>query len=123
MLYVLGKITLPEKTTRGWLIRNVTNRHGEARERLLGWLDNVASARVRLNRSDMVEKTVFRMLEPGIDSRLHASEIAASVEDLKETLGIKFHSSNLQPHSVGDKGKPSEVKDLTKRKARWTTSD
>ncbi|KAK1514244.1 serine/threonine protein kinase-20 [Colletotrichum abscissum] len=123
MLYVLGKITLPEKTTRGWLIRNVTNRHGEARERLLGWLDHVASARVRLDRSDMVEKTVFRMLEPGINSRLHASQIAASVEDLKETLGIKFHSSNLQPHSVGDKGKPSEVKDLTKRKARWTASD
>ncbi|KAL4408448.1 serine/threonine protein kinase-20 [Colletotrichum abscissum] len=123
MLYVLGKITLPEKTTRGWLIRNVTNRHGEARERLLGWLDNVARARAKLDRTDMLESTIFRMLEPGIDSRIHATQIAASLEDLKVTLGGKPHFSNLQPHSVRDKEKPSEKGDRTKRKARRTTSD
>ncbi|KXH59541.1 serine/threonine protein kinase-20 [Colletotrichum salicis] len=123
MLYVLGNITLPEKTTKGWLIRNVTNRHGEARERLLGWLDNIARARVKLDRTDVVENTVFRMLEPGIDSRIHATQIAAWLEDLKATLGSKPHLSNLQQHSIRDEEKPSEKGDRTKRKARRTTSD
>ncbi|KAK2055568.1 kinase-like protein [Colletotrichum caudatum] len=107
MLYVLGKITLPERTTRGWLIRNVTNRHGEARERLLGWLDIVARARAKLDRTSMVENTVFQMLEPGSDSRIQATQIAAGLQDLRETSAIKPRSSNLEPDSVRNKYKPS----------------
>ncbi|KDN69570.1 putative serine/threonine protein kinase-20 [Colletotrichum sublineola] len=107
MLYVLGKITLPERTTRGWLIRNVTKRHGEARERLLDWLDIVACARAKLDRTGMVENTVFQMLEPGSDSRIQATQIAADLQDLRETSAIKPLLQNLQPHSIRNKYKHS----------------
>lgn len=80
MLYVLGKITLPERTTKGWVIRNVTTQDGEARECLLIWLDIVARARTELDRADMVEDLVFQMLEPGSNSRIQAAQIAAAFE-------------------------------------------
>ncbi|KAH0430369.1 hypothetical protein CcaCcLH18_07881 [Colletotrichum camelliae] len=82
MLYVLGKITLPERTSRGWLIRDVVTRDGEAREYLMIWLDIVARAREKLGRADMVEDHVFHMLEPGSNARIKAAKIAAAFEDV-----------------------------------------
>ncbi|GKT61152.1 serine/threonine protein kinase [Colletotrichum tofieldiae] len=82
MLYVLGKITLPERTTRGWLIRDVMTRDEEAREYLMIWLDIVARAREKLGRADRVEDHVFHMLEPGSNSRIKAAKIAAAFEDV-----------------------------------------
>ncbi|KAK1975277.1 kinase-like domain-containing protein [Colletotrichum cereale] len=84
MLYVLGKITLPERTTKGWVICNETTRDREARERLMIWLDIVARARAKLDCADRVEDHVFQMLEPGSNSRIPAAKIAAAFEDAEQ---------------------------------------
>ncbi|KAL2113145.1 hypothetical protein VUR80DRAFT_5224 [Thermomyces stellatus] len=63
MLYVVGKISLPEETTRSWIIKDVEDMSREAYRRITEWLDIVDGGRQKLNRADQVGDLVYRMLE------------------------------------------------------------
>ena len=79
MLYVLGKIQLPERS-RGWLIRDVLKQEEEARQIMLAWLSIVTSTRETLNRADLVEGLVYWMLEYNSMKRLRAGQIYDAFE-------------------------------------------
>ncbi|KAL2756521.1 hypothetical protein ACRALDRAFT_1069326 [Sodiomyces alcalophilus JCM 7366] len=80
MAYVLGKIGLPERTVRGWLIRDLPDKYGGAYSQMNDWLNGVSRAREALNCQNMVEGLVFRMLEGKKALRIHATEIASVFE-------------------------------------------
>ncbi|RXG42547.1 hypothetical protein VDGE_30211 [Verticillium dahliae] len=74
MLYVLGKTTLPERTSPGWIIRDIGSKNGEARDKMEAWLGVVSRSRDTLDRTDNVEDLVSQMLEPKTGLRAQAAE-------------------------------------------------
>ncbi|KAM0271625.1 hypothetical protein ACHAQH_009032 [Verticillium albo-atrum] len=76
MLYVLGKTTLPERTSPGWIIRDIISKKGEAQDKMETWLGVVSRSRDTLHRTDKVEDLVSQMLEPKTGLRVQATEIS-----------------------------------------------
>lgn len=90
MLYVLGKIGLPEKN-RSWLIRDARKQGGEAHKRMTDWLKVVARARETLNCADLVEGLVYQMLEPKSKMRVEAAQIFAAFEKASRAVMTRTH--------------------------------
>lgn len=86
MLYVLGKIKLPDKTAEHWIIREVRDRTGTARKRMEAWVDSVRVVSGKLNRSDSVEALVSQMLGPIARSRIAASQIVTALDSAGRAL-------------------------------------
>lgn len=80
MLYVLGKIDLPEKTTTQWAIKDVANEGGESNRQMKSWLKRVEKSREKLDRRGFVEGLVHRMLEEMSQKRVQAAQILTSFE-------------------------------------------
>jgi len=80
MLYVLRKIELPDRVGRGWLIRDVLDETTVASQKMKAWLAKVGNDRERLDRGDLVERLVFRMLDSH-DKRVQAAENVAAFEE------------------------------------------
>lgn len=80
MLYVLGKVGIPERSCQGWSIRNLLldEEKNEARMRMDNWLKVVAKIRASLNQKDM--HLVFQMLETNGSLRIKAAEIKSQME-------------------------------------------
>ncbi|KAK1703143.1 kinase-like domain-containing protein [Colletotrichum lupini] len=76
MLYVVGKISLPEKTRKSWLIRDLKSRDNVALRHMMDWLGFVSRAREGLSRNDEIEGLVYRMLEPKSKLRIQAGQSA-----------------------------------------------
>ncbi|KAK1711261.1 kinase-like domain-containing protein [Colletotrichum acutatum] len=76
MLYVVGKISLPEKTRKSWLIRDLKSRDNVALRYMMDWLGFVSRAREGLSRNDEIEGLVYRMLEPKSKLRIQAGQSA-----------------------------------------------
>ncbi|KAI8278874.1 hypothetical protein K4K60_005891 [Colletotrichum sp. SAR11_57] len=81
MLYVCGRMKLPERAARGWLIRDVTVENSDARLRMMKWLDVIQQAKEKLEPSDVVEGLVDKMLEPEVKSRIDAARLVAALAD------------------------------------------
>ncbi|UKZ73641.1 hypothetical protein TrVFT333_001291 [Trichoderma virens FT-333] len=80
MLYVLQKIKMPERMTRGWNLRELVppvKKESSAFVQMNDWLNIVAEKRVELNQKDLVENAVFQMLD--IDGALRAA--AGGIEE------------------------------------------
>ena len=72
MLYVLGKIGLPERMVAPWQIAEVRDKTGQAYRQMMAWVDSVAGIRERLDREDAVKRLVCQMLEEVPKSRVRA---------------------------------------------------
>ena len=81
MLYVLGRIGLPEKTVEHWRIHDVADRRGEARRAMTTWIRSVAGASQLLDGEDRVQRLVRRMLERGVDTRVRAEQVLVVLEE------------------------------------------
>ncbi|KAK3897293.1 kinase-like domain-containing protein [Staphylotrichum tortipilum] len=83
LLYVLGKIGLPEKTVGVWLMHEVADRRKkEAREKMFNWLDSVAVKRQELDcNMDRAQGLVYRMLENEPESRIRAEQVSAALNN------------------------------------------
>ncbi|KAL2173947.1 kinase-like domain-containing protein [Thermothelomyces heterothallicus CBS 202.75] len=81
LLYVLGKIGLPEKTVEPWRIYDVADKQKEASGKMKAWLQFVAVKRQGLDCKDRVQGLVYRMLEGEPESRVRAKQVSATFED------------------------------------------
>lgn len=82
LLYVLKKIPLPEKTVKVWPIFEVFNRSIKAaRRQMVAWINSLAVDREKLDRTDLVQGLVYRMLEPEPASRIRADQVLAALEN------------------------------------------
>lgn len=86
ILYVLGKIQLPEKTAESWIIHEVKDQNGVARKRMQAWVDSVMVTREKLDRSNSMESLVYQMLELRVRSRIEASQIVTSLDSAGRAL-------------------------------------
>ncbi|EHK20409.1 putative serine/threonine protein kinase [Trichoderma virens Gv29-8] len=80
MLYVLQKIKMPERMTRGWNLRELVppvQKESSAFVQMNDWLNIVAEKRAELNKKDLVENAVFQMLDT--DGALRAA--AGGIEE------------------------------------------
>ncbi|KAK4238423.1 kinase-like domain-containing protein [Achaetomium macrosporum] len=84
MLYVLGKMGLPERAVGSWRIRDVADERSHAYRRMMTWVDSVTLVRGRLNRADRIEGLVHRMLEWTPESRVRARQASAILEGTEE---------------------------------------
>ncbi|KAI3531311.1 serine/threonine protein kinase-20 [Colletotrichum abscissum] len=75
MLFVLGRLPLPEKMTKGWLIRAVVEQSSDARGQMIAWLKIVDETRKTLDRDDLIEGLVSRMLQPERSLRIRSQQI------------------------------------------------
>lgn len=73
MLFVLGKIRLPEKYGNGWRIVEVL-KLGEAAGKMGNWIDIINGVRKKLDQTNQVESLVFQMLERKTD-RISAGDV------------------------------------------------
>ncbi|KAL7949986.1 putative serine/threonine protein kinase [Trichoderma barbatum] len=83
MLYVLGKIKIPEKIQKGWDIRrlHLANQNDDGASRQMAdWLRFVARKRAELDQKDRLENAVFQMLEMKKELRACAEGIEASLQ-------------------------------------------
>lgn len=80
MLYVLGKTRLPERVTRGWIMKDMQDKDKASRGRMEGWLRLVESDREILDCVSPVEGLVHRMLEPTRETRIQAAQVLTSLE-------------------------------------------
>ncbi|KAL7946324.1 kinase-like domain-containing protein [Trichoderma barbatum] len=78
MLYVLGIIKLPERDFSGWMLGDLskTNQNGQ---KMMKWLDAVASTRAALDQKNDFENIVFKMLEPKGSLRIKAADIVSGL--------------------------------------------
>lgn len=84
LLYVLGKIRLPEKTVQPWRIYEVADRTKEARRKMEDWLHSVAVEGQGLDCTDQVQGLVYEMLEKEPTSRLRPEQVS---DELSSTTG------------------------------------
>jgi serine/threonine protein kinase len=80
LLYVLGKIGLPERTVEPWQIHEVADKHKEASGKMQAWLDSVAVKRQGLDCGDRVEGLTHQMLEERPELRVRAAQVSAAFE-------------------------------------------
>lgn len=80
MLYVLGRIHLPERTVQGWRISEARDNKSQAFRQMLAWLESVTRVRAELDRADRFEGLVHRMLEWAPESRVQAGQASALLE-------------------------------------------
>ena len=83
MLYVLRKITLPDRVGKGWLIRDVFEKASDACRKMDAWLTEVEDARKHLDHANLIERQVYKMLDTRIDSRFQAAQNVAAFEEAK----------------------------------------
>ncbi|KAL7946059.1 putative serine/threonine protein kinase [Trichoderma barbatum] len=83
MLYVLGKIELPDTSGRGWQMQDVFIEKGVSNTRMEEWLGYIARRRANLNQEDEIERIVFDMLEPNPEFRIKADSITAALDALR----------------------------------------
>ena len=83
MLYVLRKITLPDRIGKGWLIRDVFEKASDACRKMDAWLTEVEDARKHLDHANLIERQVYKMLDTRIDSRVQAAQNVAAFEEAK----------------------------------------
>ncbi|KAK2006275.1 hypothetical protein LZ32DRAFT_663760 [Colletotrichum eremochloae] len=72
MLYVCEKTKMPQRTSKGWLIRDVVDKSISERLQMMKWLDAVGQERERLQSADVVEDLVYKMLDPIATTRIDA---------------------------------------------------
>lgn len=77
MLYVPRKLPLPDRLGKGWMIRDVINHTSSAGRKMEAWLTEVADAWKDLRHADLVETTVYRMLDAHVEGRAQAAHIVA----------------------------------------------
>ncbi|KAL2258532.1 hypothetical protein VTK26DRAFT_8129 [Humicola hyalothermophila] len=80
LLYVIGKINVPEKTAEPWRIYDVAEEHEEAIRKMRAWLHFVAVQRQGLDCADRLQGLVHRMLEVEPVSRVRAEQVSAALE-------------------------------------------
>lgn len=80
MLYVLGKMDLPEKTTSQWAIKDVAKEGGDSNKQMKSWLKRVENSRKKLDRKGLVEGLIYQMLEEISQKRVQAAQILTSFE-------------------------------------------
>ncbi|KAK7434039.1 serine/threonine protein kinase-20 [Colletotrichum acutatum] len=80
MLFVLGRLPLPEKMTKGWLIRAVVEQSSDARGQMIAWLKIVDETRKTLDRDDLIEGLVSRMLQPERSLRIRSQQIVDALQ-------------------------------------------
>ncbi len=111
MLYIMGKIALPDKRENEWVIKDVARSREDPRnmeEELLdkamealhmmnAWTTGTGVARQKLTREDPVEGIVFRMLEPAPEGRVMAGQIVDVLDGAGEQGD---NSSNLSHVSL-----------------------
>ncbi|KAL2022531.1 hypothetical protein VTK56DRAFT_5138 [Thermocarpiscus australiensis] len=86
LLYVLGKIGLPEKTVEPWRMYDVADKHKEARGEMKAWLHFVAVKRQGLDCADRVQGLPLRQLvsNPAVGSPTSCMKVNfCLVEDLQ----------------------------------------
>lgn len=68
MMYVLGKIRLPERSRLSWLIRDAIKQEGQAQSRMIDWINVVQDEKEKLDLKDNHEAQIAQLLElePGI---------------------------------------------------------
>ncbi|KAK4141207.1 kinase-like domain-containing protein [Dichotomopilus funicola] len=81
LLYVLKKFPLPDKTVKVWPIFEAFDKTNTARGQMVAWLNSVAVHKERLDRTDLVEGLVYRMLETEPASRIRADQVLAALEN------------------------------------------
>lgn len=87
MLYLLGKITYPEKDPKqpGWALLNLLHNE-ENQNQMKRWLQHISSARAELIPVDRgtgiskLESIVFNMVEVDRELRFNAEEIVSALE-------------------------------------------
>lgn len=80
MLYVLRKMSLPEKMCMSWRIRDVAVEQSVAHMRMIAWVNLAAQMKRELDRVDMVEELVYTMLHEKPDLRVRAAHIVIAFE-------------------------------------------
>jgi serine/threonine protein kinase len=80
LLYVLGKIGLPEKTIEPWLLYEVANKKKEATGKMEAWLRSVDVKRQGLDCADRIQGLVHQMLEKKPGSRVRAEQVSAAFD-------------------------------------------
>ena len=83
MLYVLHKIPLPDMVGKGWLIRDVMKEASDARQKMEAWLTEIEDVRKHLDHANVIERQVYKMLEPRINSRVQAAQNVTAFEEAK----------------------------------------
>ncbi|KAK3319577.1 kinase-like domain-containing protein [Cercophora scortea] len=77
MLYVLGKITLPEKTVKPWRISHAQDKKGQPHQQMMGWVRLVLRAGRGLGSTDQVEGVVQKIVVEKRELRVRAGEALA----------------------------------------------
>lgn len=81
MLYVLGKIDLPESMREFKALGKKNDRPLFKR-----WLNFIASTRAGLDQEDDIECLVYRMLEPKSELRIQATEIESALAEVRREI-------------------------------------
>ncbi|KAL6807498.1 kinase-like domain-containing protein [Trichoderma sp. SZMC 28013] len=80
MLYVIGKIEHPNRSSNNWRLNNLRRQDESAHRKALAWLRFISKQREKLNQMDNVESLVDRMLQKEPTSRIDAAAIVAELK-------------------------------------------
>ncbi|UKZ79676.1 hypothetical protein TrVFT333_007436 [Trichoderma virens FT-333] len=94
MLYILGKIDLPERGKDGWSLENLTEEDDPSRKKMKAWLEFIALKKSQLNQENTLESIVFRMLDWNGESRITAESILTELDFLEFDSGNDGESSD-----------------------------
>ncbi|UKZ53881.1 hypothetical protein TrVGV298_007683 [Trichoderma virens] len=94
MLYILGKIGLPERIMDGWSIHSLSTPGDPSRKKMEEWLEFVALKKSQLDQENVLESIVFKMLDWNGESRITAEGILAEFDFLELDSGNDGESSD-----------------------------
>lgn len=86
MLYVLRKMSLPEKMCMSWRIRDAVVEQSVAHMRMIASVNQVAQLKNELDRADVVEELVYSMLHEKPDLCIRAAHIVTVFETIRSML-------------------------------------
>ncbi|KAL7929144.1 kinase-like domain-containing protein [Trichoderma chlorosporum] len=74
MLYILGKIPLPESSGDYWLFHKAFKEYDDHRDKMVSWLKRVTSIGEQMSQQDKIQSLVLQMIQT-VDSRVKAAEL------------------------------------------------
>ncbi|KAL8290980.1 hypothetical protein RB601_003666 [Gaeumannomyces tritici] len=80
MLYVLGKIQLPERSVKEWRLARIRDHASRAYMQKMEWVRSVVKARDTLDTRDVVERVVHATLEHKPQARINAAQMVAMLQ-------------------------------------------